>query len=178
MSTFSARRRVDRVMDRASKEFDRFVEECEPLLRAVYLIVRDPMVAEDVMQETLLRIARRWPRVRRMRHPGAYARKIAVNLALDAHRARGREGAVRERTGEPEPARAVENGRVEQRVDVIAALSRLSPRARAVIVLRYYGDLTEAEVAKTLGCSVGTVKTTASRALATLREQGAEHAVR
>jgi RNA polymerase sigma factor (sigma-70 family) len=66
------------------------------------------------------------------------------------------------------------NGHVEQRADLIAALSALSPRARAVIVLRYYGDLSEAQVADTLGCSLGTVKSTTSRALATLRKQGAD----
>jgi RNA polymerase sigma factor (sigma-70 family) len=61
----------------------------------------------------------------------------------------------------------------------MAALSGLSPRARAVVVLRYDGDLSEVQVAETLGCSVGTVKTTLARALATLRKQGAEaHATR
>jgi RNA polymerase sigma-70 factor (sigma-E family) len=158
------------------EEFDRFVAEaCEPLLGAVYLIVRDVSGAQDILQETLLRVARRWPRVRRMRHPSAYARRIAINLALDEHRARGREDAALEREGAAlERTVADADGHVEQRADLIAALSTLSPRARAVIVLRYYGDLSEAEVADALGCSVGTVKTTASRALETLRKQGAE----
>jgi RNA polymerase sigma-70 factor (sigma-E family) len=170
-------------MKRTREEFDRFVEEaCEPLLRTVYLIVRDVAGAEDVVQETLLRVARRWPRVRRMRHPSAYARRIAINLALDEHRARGRVDTALEREGEALEREAAflersgpnGNGHVEQRADLIAALSALSPRARAVIVLRYYGDLSEAEIADTLGCSVGTVKSTASRALETLRKQGAE----
>ena len=74
------------MMGRTHEDFDRFVDRtCEPLLRAVYLIVRDASAAEDVVQETLLRVARRWPRVRRMRRPSAYARRIAVNLAIDAH---------------------------------------------------------------------------------------------
>jgi RNA polymerase sigma-70 factor (sigma-E family) len=163
-------------MARTREEFDRFVEEaCEPLLRAVYLIVRDASAAEDVVQETLMRVARRWPRVRRMRHPIAYARRIAVNLALDEHAARGREGAALEREGVALERGGVDgNRRVEQHADLIAALSTLSPRARAVIALRYYGDLSEAQVADALGCSVGTVKTTTSRALATLRKQGAD----
>jgi RNA polymerase sigma-70 factor (sigma-E family) len=168
-------------MGRTHDEFDRFVEEaCEPLLRAVYLIVRDASAAEDVVQETLLRVARRWPRVRRMRHPGAYARRIAINLALDQRRARGREGAALERHGVAAERTAADgNGRVEQHADLIAALSALSPRARAVIVLRYYCDLSEDQVADALGCSVGTVKTTTWRALATLRKQGADtHAAR
>jgi len=164
------------MMGRTHEDFDRFVDEaCEPLLRAVYLIVRDASAAEDVVQETLLRVARRWPRVRRMRRPGSYARRIAVNLAIDAHGARSRERAALEHEGNaPERSEPAGNGRVEQRADLMAALSRLSPRARAVIVLRYYGDLSEAQVAETLGCSVGTVKATTSRALAALRKQGVD----
>ena len=161
-------------MNRAREDFEHFVADlCDPLLRTVYLIVRDSAAAEDVVQETLLRVARRWPRVRRMRHPSAYARRIAVNLALDEYRATRRELPPSFDAGSDE------NGRVELRADLIAALSELAPRARAVLVLRYYGDLSEAQVAETLGCSVGTVKSTASRALAALREQGANsHATR
>jgi RNA polymerase sigma-70 factor (sigma-E family) len=161
-------------MSRSKDEFDRFVEDaCPPLLRTVYLILGDAAAAEDVVQETLLRVARRWRRVRRMPHPQAYARRIAVNLALDERGARGREDLARDRHASTlQHSAADESGRVEQRADLIAALSRLSPRARAVIVLRYYGDLSEAQVAQTLDCSVGTVKTTASRALANLKEQG------
>ena len=160
------------MMSRTREEFDHFVEGAgDPLLRTVYLIVRDAAMAEDIVQETLLRVARRWPRVRRMRHQTAYARRIAVNLALDELRHHGRE----EPTSDlPEPIEADHNGRVEQRLDLMTALSALSPRARAVIVLRYYGDLSEAQVAETLCCSVGTVKTTAWRAREALRKQGVD----
>jgi RNA polymerase sigma-70 factor (sigma-E family) len=161
-------------MSRAQDEFNQLVEDlADPLLRTVYLIVHDAAAAEDIVQETLLRVARRWPRVRRMEHRPAYARRIAVNLALDEQRQRGREQPVSE-LPEPEPSEVDSNGHVDQRLDVMEALSALSPRARAVIVLRYYGDLSESQVAETLGCSVGTVKTTAWRALETLRKQGAD----
>jgi RNA polymerase sigma-70 factor (sigma-E family) len=160
------------MMRRARDEFDQFVEEAgDPLLRTVYLIVRDAAMAEDIVQESFLRLARRWPRVRRMQHRTAYARRIAVNLALDERRHQGREQPTSE---VPEPIEADHDGRVEQRLDLMTALSALSPRARAVIVLRYYGDLSEAQVAETLGCSVGTVKTTAWRALEALRKQGVD----
>src|SRR6516225_5265946 len=100
LSTFLRRAGVVLMMGRTNEEFDRFVDEaCEPLLRAVYLIVGDASAAEDVVQETLLRVARRWPRVRRMRSPGAYARRIALNLALDEHAARCREDAALQREG-------------------------------------------------------------------------------
>ena len=163
-------------MSRAQDEFNGFVEELgEPLMRTVYLIVRDSAAAEDIVQETLLRIARRWPRVRRMTHRMAYARRIAVNLALNEHKIRAREGAVLERQrGEANGTCVDETSRAHDHADLIAALSALSPRARAVIVLRYYGDLSEAQVAETLGCSVGTVKTTAWRALEALRKQGVD----
>jgi RNA polymerase sigma-70 factor (sigma-E family) len=161
-------------MSRTQDEFGRFFEETgEPLLRTVFLIVRDVAAAEDIVQETLLRVARRWPRVRRMEQRAAYARRIAVNLALDEYHARARESTALERhlaegnrTGETEAVG------VELHADLITALASLSPRARAVIVLRYYGDLSEVQVAETLGCSVGTVKATAWRALETLRKQG------
>ena len=163
-------------MSRARNEFNQFVDQTgASLLRTVYLIVRDLAAAEDIVQETLLRVARRWPRVRRMEEQTAYARRIAVNLALDEHRARAREGdALKRHQAEHNGSGRDESAQAEQHADLITALSCLAPRARAVIVLRYYGDLSESDVADTLGCSVGTVKTTAWRALETLRKQGAD----
>jgi RNA polymerase sigma factor (sigma-70 family) len=111
----------------------------------------------------------RWPLVRRHEHPWAYARKVLVNL----HRALGRRALVeaRHRAAEPPPA-AVLSGLEEgvmAHVTVRAALLGLPPRQRAVVVLRYYEDLSEAEVARLLWMPVGTVKSTASRAMAKLR---------
>ena len=70
-------------MDQHRADFDRFVaDSTDPLLRTAYLIVWDLGEAEDLVQETLLQVARRWPRVRRMEHPIAYTRRILVNRAL------------------------------------------------------------------------------------------------
>ena len=159
------------------REFDRFVgESVDGLLRAAYLIVWDFAEAEDLVQECLFRVARRWPRVRRMEHPAAYARKVLVNLALDGtgRRTRARAELVAG-TGagcavehEDEAAGRV-LGRVETTTDLGRALGDLAPRQRAVLVLRYLYDLSEADVADVMGCSVGTVKSTASRALQRLR---------
>jgi RNA polymerase sigma-70 factor (sigma-E family) len=157
--------------------FEHFVDGCAGgLLRTAYLIVWDPAEAEDLVQETLLRVARRWPRVRRMDQPAAYARRILVNLATDGARRRSRrrlelapaDGAALESHADELSARVF--GAVEDRVELFEALALLPPRQRAVLVLRYFEDLSEAETARTLGCSLGTVKSSASRALGRLRE--------
>ena len=157
--------------DRARREFEHFVaESSEPLLRTAYLIVWDLSEAEDLVQECLLTVARRWPRVRRMEHPRAYARRVLVNLALDGRRRHARRRQELEQSDvdlRSEEDRAIAG--VEARRDLVDALATLPPRQRAVLVLRYFEDLTEAQVATVLGCSVGTVKSTASRGLARLQ---------
>jgi len=165
--------------DRRRAGFERFVAESSAsLLRTAYLVTGDPGQAEDLVQETLLSIARRWPRVATMDSPRAYARRILVNLALDGSRRRSRQRAELERGASPDgapplwwgpdpPAGAF--GRADDRLDLIRALAELAPRQRAVLVLRFLDDLSEAEVASTLGCSVGTVKSTTARALAKMR---------
>ena len=77
--------------DRAHEEFEQFVATCgNDLLRTGYLVVWDLGSAEDLVQECLFRVARRWPRVRSMEHPKAYARRVLINLALDDSRRRRR----------------------------------------------------------------------------------------
>jgi RNA polymerase sigma-70 factor (sigma-E family) len=160
--------------DRRRAEFERFVaESTEPLLRAAYLVVGDLAEAEDLVQECLIKVARRWPRVRTMDHPRAYARRVLINLALDGS---GRR--VRHR-GELELVDALQDGHdeasardlaaVDSRAELEQALAMLAPRQRAVLVLRYFEDLSEADTAAVLGCSLGTVKSTASRALVRLQ---------
>jgi RNA polymerase sigma-70 factor (sigma-E family) len=159
------------------QEFDHFVSDSvDGLLRSAYLIVWNFEEAEDLVQECLLRIARRWPRVHRMEHPRAYARKILVNLALDESRRRSRHRAELVRSG-PHPVDDGEDdaavrmlGWVEDSTDLSRALAQLAPRQRVALVLRYFDDLPEAQVAEVMGCSVGTVKSTTSRALQRLRE--------
>jgi RNA polymerase sigma-70 factor (sigma-E family) len=161
-------------MDRSRADFDRFVSEStDGLVRSAYLIVWDLPEAEDLVQETLLKVAKRWPRVRRMERPVAYARRILVNLALDGA---ARHSRIRlELTGEPPPDRVerdsrsspIETGTHDQ---LLSALAALPPRQRSVLVLRYFLDLPEAEVAAMLRCSLGTVKSTASRGLAQLEQ--------
>ena len=146
-------------------------ESADALLRTAYLVAWDLTEAEDLVQECLLAVARRWPRVRRMEHPHAYARRVLVNLALDGTDRRARR---RNELGHRDPAAidAVPDAASERRLqsvdarsELLQALGSLPPRQRAVLVLRYFEDLPEAQVAAALGCSVGTVKSTASRGL-------------
>jgi RNA polymerase sigma-70 factor (sigma-E family) len=158
---------------RTRAEFERFVaQHADRLLQTGYLITLDLPEAEDLVQECLLRTAKRWPRVRGMAHPGAYARRVLVNLALDGSNRRSR------RASELEPVLVGQLGTdstngtaaLDTRTDLFAVLSTLPPRQRIVLVLRYFEDLSEAQVAQALGCSLGTVKSTTSRGLAQLRE--------
>ena len=158
-------------MDRRPADFDRFVaDSTDALLRAAYLIVGDLHEAEDLIQDTLLEVARRWPRVPRMEHPVAYARRILVNRALRGGDRRARRR--RELAAEAPPERAapasVTDGALDGYDELMAALAALPPRQRAVLVLRYFLDLPEAEVAAAMKCSLGTIKSTASRGLARL----------
>jgi RNA polymerase sigma-70 factor (sigma-E family) len=161
----------------ARVEFDRFVADtAEGLLRSAYLVAWDFAEAEDLVQDCLFQIARRWPRVRKMEHRAAYARTVLIHLALDGGRRRSRRraelgpaaaGLISER--EDEAAVRV-LGRVDASTDLLRALGELAPRQRVALVLRYFEDLSEAQVATVMGCSVGTVKSTTSRALDRLRE--------
>ena len=169
---------------RTRLEFDRFVTEtADRLLRSAYLIAWDFAEAEDLVQECLFRVARRWSKVRKMEHPAAYARTVLVHLALDegTRRTRRRDELGHSPAGpvvDPED-RGAERlfGRVEANTDLLQALGELPPRQRVALVLRYFEDLSEAEVADAMGCSVGTVKSTTSRALERLREVVDRHAV-
>jgi RNA polymerase sigma factor (sigma-70 family) len=117
-------------------------------------------------------VAQRWPRVRQMASPYGYARRVLFNLALEADRRRRRD---------PKPVavlpEVIADDHAERVVarDVIAnAIPSLPPRQRATVVLRYWEQLTEAETAEVLGCSVGTVKSQTSKAIQRLREVLAE----
>jgi RNA polymerase sigma-70 factor (sigma-E family) len=160
---------MDAAGERAFAEFVR--DRSMALYRTAYLIAGDTHHAEDLLQSALERTYRRWRRIGEMDHPEAYVRRIIVNLATD--RWRGRRYVTElpldeEALGDREltdPAT-----RVDLRHGLAAALRRLPVAMRTVLVLRYWEGLPEAEVAAELGCSVGTVKSQASRGLVRLRE--------
>lgn len=158
-------------MARPRPSFDEFARtNADSLLKTAFLLSWDRKEAEDLVQECLFRVARDWSRVGSMREPVAYARRVLINLAIDdARRRRRRSSELYQppaEIGEGSP----EFERLESRLELIAALRELPPRQRAVIVLRYFLDLSETDTAAALDCSVGTIKSTSSKALDHLRE--------
>ncbi|HVQ95421.1 MAG TPA: SigE family RNA polymerase sigma factor, partial [Mycobacteriales bacterium] len=140
------------------------------LLRAAVFLVADRHQAEDLVQIAFERTARHWRRVVRSGNPEAYARRVLVNLAIDDTRRRRRKPALPgggahelDQLGSAAPDRRIAD--LELRDLVERSLAALPPRQRAVLVLRYWCDLTEREIAADLGISVGTVKSQAARAL-------------
>lgn len=157
-------------MSMSPNDFDRFVAaNTNGLLRTAYLIVGDLHDAEDLVQETLVKVASRWSRVRRMENPAAYARRILVNLALRGSSKRSRSRAELN-AALPADTAAKAAAYLDLQDDVFDALAALPPRQRAALVLRYFLDLPEAEVAAALRCSVGTVKSSTSRGLKRLEQ--------
>ncbi len=147
----------------ADDGFRAFVEQqWGPLVRMAYLLTGDRGHAEDLVQAALEKTHRKWGRVSQMEAPVAYARRAMVNTATSWRR--------RRRVSEvplliSDGPAADPYGPVDQRHQVVTALRTLPPRMRAVLVLRYFADLSETEAAEALGCSVGTVKSQASRGL-------------
>jgi RNA polymerase sigma-70 factor (sigma-E family) len=156
------------VISGGGEDFSAFVVSRWPgLVRLAFGLTGDRWAAEDLAQATLARAYVAWRRVSRADDPDAYLRRILVNTSN--RRFRGHR--VAEQAGDP-PDTAVEGPAdlVGERAALLAALRQLPPRQRAVVVLRYWGDLTDAQIAVTLGCSPGTVRSQLSRALAKLRE--------
>jgi RNA polymerase sigma-70 factor (sigma-E family) len=137
-------------------------------LRMATLLTGDPDAAEDLVQASLLKLYRAWPRIDTSGEPDAYLRQIIVNTRRSWWRARWRQ-----ETPVPEiPETAAGEDAADRHAvgtQVRQALARLPRQQRAVLILRFCEDLPEAEVASLLGCSVGSVKTHAHRGIRALR---------
>ncbi|MGZ4465812.1 MAG: SigE family RNA polymerase sigma factor, partial [Nocardioides sp.] len=135
------------------------------LYRTAYLLLGDHAEAEDLVQTALAKTYASWRQVRDLEAAPGYARTVLVNTAASWFRKRSWRN---ERPTEvlPERGYAVDP---TDRPAIVTALAGLAPRQRAVVVLRYYEDLSVAQTARALGCSEGTVKSQTSDALATLR---------
>ena len=143
------------------------------LQRTALLLAGDPHSAQDLVQTTLAKLYLAWDRVSRHEHLDAYVRRMLVNEARTAWRRPWRR---REVVTDAVPDSDANFREYDGAHDAVwAFVATLPPRQRAVIVLRYYEDLTEAQTADLLGISVGTVKSQASRALASLRAHAHDH---
>ena len=149
-------------------EFRGYVAARSPqLLRTAYLLTGDRGQAEDLVQDALVRAYRHWGRIRAAGDPDAYVRTILVN----ERRRRWRRDRDRATPVADVPDRGAPDGTaaVDDRDVLWRALQKMPPRTRAVLVLRYWEDRSEAETAALLGCSAGSVKSQASRGLRRLQ---------
>lgn len=154
-------------MDATQEGFTCFVRARSAALgRTAHLLTGDRQLAEDLLQEALTRVAARWEKVCAGGDPEPYVRRVLYTCAVDGWRRRRPVEVL----GEVPGATAADSSEeVTRRVVLREALARLTPRQRAVLVLRFYEDATEVQAAQVLGCSVSTVKSQTRHALARLR---------
>lgn len=139
------------------------------LFRTALLLTGNREQAEDLLQAALIKVAMQWSKVRRADQPDAYVRRLLYHEQVTWWR---RLSNQREHPTSQPPERAVpgdDTGAVDLRLSLAQALRQLTAKQRTVLVLRYYEDLPEAEIAAVMGCSVGTVRSQAHRSLARLR---------
>jgi len=153
---------------REPEGFSAFVAARSPaLLRTAWLLTGSRAAAEDLVQEALARTWRVWPSVQRQDAPEAYVRTVMLHTFTGWSRRRWRGEIATEVL--PEPGGADPMAQVDLARGVRLALADLPPRQRAVLVLRFYDDLTEAQTATAMGCTVGTVKSQTAKAMTALR---------
>ena len=152
----------------AAVDFEEYARaELQPLLGFAKVLCGDRGLAEDVLQEVLIRAERNWPKISAADSPAAYLRRMIVNEFLSWRRKWARvlpraEVLVADRAPDHADQQA-------ERAELAAELARLPRKQRAVLVLRYYIGAPDAEIAQILDCSEGTVRSHASRGLAALR---------
>ena len=152
-------------------DFEEYLStRAQALLRFAYVLCGQREAAEDLTQSALVQAFRRWDRVVEADHPDAYVRRILLNEYLQQRRRHTRRLQSRELVRNQPPQGGLDPAESVAAHDAFRmAVDRLPPRARAVIVLRYYLDLDDQSVATMLGISTSTVRSTAARALAHLR---------
>ncbi|OLF09478.1 RNA polymerase subunit sigma-24 [Actinophytocola xinjiangensis] len=153
------------------REFAR--EQSAALRRTGYLLCGDWHLADDLTQQTLIKLYRAWPRLERDAAPVSYARKVLLRCWLDERRrpwrrAERRDGEIPD-GADPATGPVEAHELVSLRAALFRSLDELGPRQRAVLVLRYFESLSITETAAALGCTEGTVKSQAARGLAALR---------
>jgi RNA polymerase sigma-70 factor (sigma-E family) len=161
------------LMDPEAEFAELFAALWPRLYRMAVAVAGDRGAAEDAVQAAFAKAYAAWPRVRRADHVEAYLRRMVVNEILGARRAGWFRRERPHENVDPGRVALAHDDAVAERDAVWVAVQALPTRQRAVIVLRYYEDLSEEQIATALGCSRGTVKSQASAALANLRKAGA-----
>ncbi|GAA2963219.1 SigE family RNA polymerase sigma factor [Actinokineospora diospyrosa] len=150
--------------------FDEFLaQRLDGLLRYATTLTCDPHQAQDIVQEVVLRAQQRWSRIGKTEQPAAYVTRMVTNEFLSWRR-RCRELVVTPSAMDAFGAvQADLTGQVDDRAVLLAGIARLPRKQRAAVVLRYYLNRTDEQIAEELGCSTGTVRSHVSRAVAALR---------
>jgi RNA polymerase sigma-70 factor (sigma-E family) len=165
---------VETVDARDREEFGQFMAGRWPgLVRLAYGLTGDRWLAEDIAQSALASAYAAWWRVSRADDPDAYVRRILINTSNRRFRRRRVIENPQQLAELPDAGVADPAETVGDRAALLAAVRELAPRQRAIVVLRYWEDLSDAQVAAVLGCTAGTVRSQASRALAKLRTSAA-----
>jgi len=160
----------------SDERFTVFVREhTSALLKTGYLLTRDPVEAEELVQDALVWLYPRWRQVESAEHQLAYVRKAVVNRFLAGKRRMSStevhfDASLEKFSDTPLPRD--QTAEVDERLAMWAELGQLSERQRAAVVLRFFHDLPDAEVAQVLDCRVGTVRSLISRSLSALRQTG------
>ncbi|HEX6871653.1 MAG TPA: SigE family RNA polymerase sigma factor [Micromonosporaceae bacterium] len=145
----------------------------QPLLRFAVMLTGDPHLAQDLVQDTMVRVRLQWRRVAATDQPEWYVKRMLTNAYVDVRRGSWLRRVVLR--ADPDESLAAPDRLPEQaavdRDELWSLLNRLPRRQRAALVLRYYEALSDTEIAAVLDCAVGTVRSLISRALATLRGQ-------
>jgi RNA polymerase sigma-70 factor (sigma-E family) len=161
-------------MDERDRDLGAFIDarSCS-LLRFAYLLTGDHGLAEDLLQNSLIKVYLSWDRIRDRAALEAYTRTVMTRTQLSWWRRPARREVLGVEPTEPalRDHSHQQRDEVDERDELWALLATLGPRQRAVLVLRFYEDLSEAEIARVLGCTTGTVKSQLSRGLARLRER-------
>ena len=154
-----------RTRDRDAEFRDFYLAEAPRLNRLAIMMTGDAERAADLTQDALLKVYTKWPRIRN-ENPGPYARMILVNLVRSAYRRK-----MLEKRKSPVGASYIpdQSSRIDDSLRVATALSSLSPVRRAVVLLRFYEDMSEQQIASTLDRPINTIKSDLRRALEALR---------
>ena len=155
-------------MDSPEESFSSYVRaRVAALSRIAYLLTGDVHLAEDLVQQCLVQVATHWQRIAGSGDPEPYVRKVLYRQHISWWRRRRRDAVPSSHL--PEQVMPDSTAMVAAALAVRAALAKLAPKQRAVLVLRFYEDLSEAQTAEVLGCSVNTVKSQTRDALARMR---------